>query len=178
MSLVNWRAVSNTLNVLMQNWMQNSHAAITGHKSGRGVTWDAFWTMCPIHKGWVQRGKALLGVHKKCLAFHTQIRATPPQALMGVCYSGQADREWNPTGVATSYSWREGTLLRRGEQHNSAGQQQCPCLQGFPLCCWTRQRCCLAGLCLLHQRAGAAPAPHPDWSRVSGRPWHCHPEPL
>lgn len=51
MSLVNLRAVSDRLNVLIQNWMQNSHAAITGHKTGRGVTWDAFWTMCPIDKG-------------------------------------------------------------------------------------------------------------------------------
>lgn len=33
-------------------------------------------------------------------------------ALTGVCYSGQADRECNPTDVATSYSWREGSLLR------------------------------------------------------------------
>lgn len=74
MSLVNQGSFS-TLNVLMQNWMQNSHAAITGHKSGRGVTWDAFWTMCLIRKGWGQRGKALLGVHKKCLAFNTQTRA-------------------------------------------------------------------------------------------------------
>lgn len=62
--LVNRRAVSDTLNVLMPDWMQNSHAAITGHRSGRGVTWDAFWTMCPMHKGQGQRGKALHSTHR------------------------------------------------------------------------------------------------------------------
>lgn len=111
MSLVNLRAVSHALNVLMQNRMQNSHATITGQKSGRGVTWDAFWTMCPMHKGWGQRGKALLDVPKKC-SRSIQTRATPPQPLTGVGHSGQADRECNPTEVATSYSWREGTAAR------------------------------------------------------------------
>lgn len=115
-----------TLNVPMQNWMQNSHAAITGHKSGRGVTRDAFWTMCPIHKGWGQRGKALLGVHKKCLAFNTQTRATPPQPLTGVCYSGQQ------TGNEIPQKWPPATVGGKGLSCERAGRPS----SLMPYFCW------------------------------------------
>lgn len=124
-----------TLNVPMQNWMQNSHAAITEHKSGRGVTRDAFWTMCPIHKGWGQRGEALLGVHKKCLALNTQTRATPPQPLTGVCYSGQQTGNEIPQKLEGRHSPVRGQAGPVPRCLNSAGLQQCPCLRGFPLCC-------------------------------------------
>lgn len=99
MSLLNQRVVSNTLNVLMQNWMQNSHAAIIGHRSGRGVTWDAFWTMCPVHKGWSQRGKALLGAHRRRLALNTETRATPSQPDGSLLlWTGRQGMKYHRTG--------------------------------------------------------------------------------
>lgn len=185
MSLVNLRAVSDTLNVLMQNWMQNSHAAITGHKTVRRVTWDAFWTMCPIHKGWSQSRKAL-GVSVRN-ALHSTHRHVPPLLTLGWGFAA-LDRQ----GMKSHRSGHQLQLERR--QSAVRGQAQFPdalillaatvpvptvvptALPLLPSCCWTRQRCCLAGLFLLHWRAGAASAPHPHWNRVSGRPWHCHPE--
>lgn len=87
------------------------------------------------------------------------------------------------------YRWREGTAAR--------GQAQFPdaliLLGSNSACAYRGSHCtaaispcaaeqgsvgCLAGLFLLHWRAGAAPAPHLDWNGVSGRLWHCHPEPL
>lgn len=143
----------------------------------------------PHRQGLGQRGKALLGVPKKCLVFNTQTCATPPQPLMGVGYSGQADREWNATEVATSYRWREGTAARGQAQFPDAlillGSNSACAYRGSH-CTATISPCaaeqgsvgCLAGLFLLHWRAGAAPAPHLDWNGMSGRLWHCHPEPL
>lgn len=76
MSLVNLRAVSERLNMLVQNQMQNSHAAITGHKTGRGVTWDPFWTICPIHKGWGRKGRPCWVSLRN--ASHSTYRQVPP----------------------------------------------------------------------------------------------------
>lgn len=130
MSLVKGRVVSNTLNVLMPDWMQNSHAAITGQERGRGVTWDASWTMCPRHKGQGQWGKAL----------HSTQTRTTPHPLMGVCYSldrqtgNGIPQKWPPAtagGKALCCKW----LSPVPWCLNHAGQQHCPCLQGFSLGC-------------------------------------------
>lgn len=182
MSLVNQRAVSNTLNVLMQNWSKTAILPSQGIKVGEeslGMHFGqcALYTRAGSREGrpcWVSTRNALHSTHrhmppllKPWWGFVTLDRQT----------GNEIPQKWPPATVGGK------AFCCKGASPvpwclNSAGQQQCPCLQGFPLCCWTRQRCCLAGLFHLHQRAAAAPAPHPDWSRVSGRPWHCHPEPL
>lgn len=110
MSLVNRRAVSNILNVPMQNWMQNSHAAITGHKSGRGVTWDAFWTIVPYTQGLGQRGH-LVGCPQEmpCIQ-HTDTchpSSTPDRGwLLWTDRWNEIPQKW----PAATVEW-EGTLL-------------------------------------------------------------------
>lgn len=104
---------------------------------------------------------------------------------MGVCYSGQADREWSPTEVASSHSWREGTLLPGASPVpwclNSAGQQQCLCLQGFPLRCHcspcaVNKAVLLPGWAVPPPLKGRSSTCSPSW--LKPLVWHCHPEPL
>lgn len=133
-----------------------AHRNVTGKLEGSfqytesaNARLDAKWPCCH-HRAWKwerSHSGCILdnvpytqgpGPVREGLAFHTQTRTTSPQPLMGVCYSWQADREWNPTQVSTSRGGK--SLCCKGLSPfpwwlSSAGQQQCPCLQGFPLGC-------------------------------------------
>lgn len=181
MSLVNRRAVSDTLNVLMQNWMQNSHAAITRPKSGRGVTWDAFWTMCPIHKGW-GREEGLVGIPKKCLALSTETCAILPQPNGGLLFwTSRQGMKSHRSGLQPQLEGGHSAARGKPWCLNSAGQQQCLCLQGFPLRCHcspcaVNKAALLPGWAVPPLLKGRSSTCSPSW--LKPLVWHCHPEPL
>lgn len=119
MSLVNWRAISNTLNVLMQNWMQNSHAAITGHKKWERSHLGCILDNVPYTQGLGPEREGLVGC---------------PQEMPCIQYTDTCHPSSSPDGGLLLWTSRQGMKSHRsGHQlqlegrHSAArGQAQFP----------------------------------------------------
>lgn len=172
MSLVNWRAVS-------VHWMCQcktgcktamlpSQSIKVGEESlGMHFGQCALYTRAGAREGrpcWVSTRNALHWTH----------RCVPPLLNPWRGFATLGSRQ----GMKSHRSWREGTLLWEGRQAQFPdalillGSNSAHAYGGSPCAA-----ACLSCSSPLKGRA-AAPAPHPDWSRAAGRPWHCHPEPL